>query len=152
MKWVGPDLERYVQAKEYIDTIVMPLIPFNLSDDKDALKKANQNEILTIIINEIESELSGRVMLIPNYYYLSTASKNSEVERINDLNINLSTQPFEHSFFITFDTEWKQHEKNLDGNLLWMPGLQSGDIHSKEVALLIRDYVSQICELIRSYW
>lgn len=152
MKWVGSDLKRYTQAKEYVDTIIMPLIPFNLSHDSDALKKANQNEILTIIMKEIENELSGRIMLIPNYYYLYNADKSSEVGRLNNLNDNLSTQPFEHAFFITFDTEWKKHEKNLDGNLLWMPGLQSADAQSKEVALLIRDYVSQICELIRSYW
>lgn len=152
MKWVATDLQRYTQAKEYVDTIVMPMIPFEITKDDEAIKKANQNEILSIISNEIESELSGRVMLLPNYYYLNKGDTEKEVDRLNLLTENLRKQPFEHFFFITFDMNFKKFEQSINGNLLWIPGVQSSDIHSKEVTMIIRDHVSQICELIRSYW
>ncbi|MBU5466596.1 YpiF family protein [Virgibacillus sp. MSJ-26] len=152
MKWVSQDLKRYTQAKEYVDTIIMPLIPFQIAPDEDANKKAIQNESLSIISNEIEKELSGRVMLLPNYYYIKSAEKDSEITRLNVLSAELSKQPFTHTFFITFDMDWKRYEKDLDSHLLWFPSVQSEDLESKEVVSIIRDQVLQICELIRSYW
>lgn len=152
MKWVQQDLKRYIGAKEYIDTIIMPLIPFQISKDEEALKGANQHQAISIIINEIEKELSGRVMLVPNYYYIKTADKENEVHRLNTWIDDMAEQPFKHYFFITSDLSWKKHEKNLNSELLLLPGIQSGDIHSEEVAGIIRDQVSQISELIRSYW
>lgn len=152
MRWSLQDLERYSEAKEYIDTTIMPLIPFQLSKDNDMIKDANKNEAISVIMNEIEKELSGRVMLLPNYYYLKTVSKTEEVGRLNDWIEDVSEQPFTHHFFITTDLSWKKYEKDLNSELLLIPGIQSGDIRTPEIASVIRDQVSQISDLIRSYW
>lgn len=152
MKWVHQDLKKYLEAKEYVDTLILPLIPFQLSDEDNVLKGANQNEATLVIMNEIEKELSGRVLLIPAYYYLQSADKEAELKRLNGWLEKLSEQPFNHIFTITSDLKWKKHDKDLAGELLMIPGIQSGDIHSKEVVTVIRDQVSQISELIRSYW
>lgn len=152
MKWISYDLERYTQAKEYVDTIIMPLIPFQIAGDEETKKRAMQSESLSIITNEIEKELSGRVMLLPHYYYLNSADKESETTRLNHLSGELSKQPFTYKFYVTFDMAWKKHEKDLDGHLLWFPSIQSEKLDSKEVVSIIRNQVSQICELIRSYW
>src|SRR5690625_8053528 len=85
MKWASQDLERYTQAKEYVDTIIMPLIPFQISPDNEAGKEAVQSEALSIIAKEIEKELSGRVMLLPSYHYVKSADKEKETARLNDL-------------------------------------------------------------------
>lgn len=152
MKWKKSDIKQYKEAKKYIDTVLVPLVPFHLSNDNDIEKSAFQSEILSVFTNEIEKELTGRIMLIPNYHYLKSTDKKGEVERINTWIKDIRRQPFEHVFFVTFDSSWKKSEHALDGNLLWLPGIHSGDLHSKEMHTLIRDQVEQISELIRSYW
>src|SRR5699024_3757420 len=114
--------------------IIMPLIPFQISKDEEALKGANQHQAISIIINEIEKELSGRVMLVPNYYYIKTADKENEVHRLNTGIDDMAEQHLKHYFFITSDLSWKKHEKNLNSESLLMPGIEYGDIHSEEVA------------------
>ena len=152
MKWKKEDLRKYVQAKEYIDSIITPLIPFQLSGNNDLEKNAFQSEALTILSGEIEKELTGRVMLTPAYNYLKSANKESEIVRLNNWVEDTKKQPFSHFFFITFDSSWKKLEQSLNGTLLWLPGMQTGDLNSKETHALIRDQVEQISELIRSYW
>lgn len=152
MKWKKTELEKYVQAKEYVDTILLPLIPCQMGNDQESEKSSFQNEVINIFANEIEKELSGRIMLAPSYYFLKTADKTAEVDRINAWVQDMQKQPFEHIILLTFDAEWKKYEKSINGNILWLPGMQSGDLHSKETIDFIRDQISQISEIIRSYW
>ncbi|ASN05517.1 DUF2487 family protein [Virgibacillus necropolis] len=152
MQWVKKDLLQYIQAKEYVDTTIVPLTPFHLSNDTELPKSGFQGEALSIFINQIERDLAGRVMLTPNYTYLKNADKQQEVARLNEWVEDVASQPFNHTFFITFDSKWKKHESMLNGTLLWLPGLQSGDLYAKEMHSVIHDQVTQINELIRSYW
>jgi glycine cleavage system pyridoxal-binding protein P len=152
MKWRKSDLQQYVQAKEYIDTILLPLVPMQLSNDKEADRNSAEAEAMSILANGIEKELTGRTMLLPNYHYLKSANINTEVERLNDWTQDILQQPFEHITYITFDSQWKKQEKELIGNLLWMPAVHAGEIHSKEMQQIIRDQVGQTVELIRTYW
>ncbi|PAV29488.1 hypothetical protein CIL05_11520 [Virgibacillus profundi] len=152
MKWKKEDIKQYVQAKEYIDTIVIPLIPFHLSQDNELEKGTFQSEVLSLFSNEIEKELTGRVMLLPTYHYLKSVNKEPEADRLNKWVEDVQKQPFTHIFFITFDSSWKKNEQALNGTLLWLPGVSSGDLHSKEMHGVIRNQVEQIVELIRSYW
>lgn len=152
MKWFNEDLTKYIQAKEYVDTAIIPLQAFHLSQEATLEKDAFQREVLSIYTQEVEKELSGRVMLTPTYNYLKNAHIGSEVERLNEWISNIETQPFKTIFVITFDNAWKKNEKELNCNLLWLPGIKSGNIRSEETLTVIRNQVEQISELIRSYW
>lgn len=152
MKWTKTDMERYKDAKEFVDTLLIPLSPFEIGDDSSLEKDSFQQEVLHLFVHEIEQQLAGRVLLIPTYMYLKDADKENEVKRIQDFLENAQKQPFEHVFYITFDASWRKHEAVLQGNVLWVPSVQKGDLRSKEVQSLIRDQVEQLSELIRSYW
>ncbi|AIF43577.1 DUF2487 family protein [Virgibacillus sp. SK37] len=152
MKWKKADLQQYVQAKEYIDTIILPLAPFQFANDAELEKMSFQHEVLTLLCSEIEKELTGRLLLTPVYNYLKTAEKELEVQRVNGWVDNLQTQPFSHIFFISFDSTWKKVENQLNGTLLWIPVIQSGDLQSAEMHGVIKDQVEQLTEFMRSYW
>lgn len=152
MQWSKQDLEQYIKAKEYVDTLIVPLLPFQLSNDSTLDKDAFQGEVLHIFTNAIERELAGRILLTPYYSYLRAKNLKSEVERLNIWVEDTLTQPFVHVFFITFDANWKKHETNLKGSLIWLPATQTGDTHSEEMRTFIQSQVSQISELIKSYW
>src|SRR5690625_3454668 len=152
MKWKKEDLKQYVQAKEYIDTVIIPLIPFQLTNEQNIEINSFQSEVLSILANEIEKELAGRIMLIPNYHYIKSSELEKESQMLQGWVEEIQKQPFEHVFFITFDSEWKKNEGKLNGTLLWLPGVKSGNLHSAEMDSMIKDQVEQIGELIRSYW
>ena len=152
MKWYREDLKEYLQVKEYIDTIIIPLNAFQFSQESSLEKDAFHWEVLSIYTNEIEKELSGRLLLTPPYSYLKTNHVENEIERLNAWISDVKTQPFEHVFLLTLDNAWKKVEKELNANLLWLPGMKPVNMKSEETVQLIRAQVEQISELIRSYW
>ncbi|NLI68777.1 MAG: DUF2487 family protein [Bacilli bacterium] len=152
MKWLRKDLEKYVQAKEYVDTVIIPVQMFQVVDENQLEKDSFDSEVLAIFANEIEKELSGRVMLAPAYTYVKGADLGREAERLNEWIKHLKQQPFKHIFVLTLDMQWKKSEASLDANLLWLPGLKPTNLQSQEAVQVIRGQIEQISELIRSYW
>ena len=61
MKWRKADLQTYFQSKEYIDSIVVPLVPFGIANDEESEKAAIQAEMITLLSHELEKELTGRM-------------------------------------------------------------------------------------------
>ncbi|WP_096270454.1 DUF2487 family protein [Paucisalibacillus globulus] len=152
MQWIKKDMELYVGSKEYIDTAIIPILPFQMSQEGNLSKSTSKREILSIFATEIENELSGRLLLIPNYYYLEYGDKVEEMERLNKWTKEIQAQPFKHVFVLTFDSGWKRYEKDMSANLLWLPGFQAENPNSDELRQMIRGQVSDVVELIRSYW
>src|SRR5690625_2899486 len=93
LRWNKTDLAKYLTAKEYIDTLIVPLIPFSFSDENQYEKNAFLKEVLTLFTNEIEKELHGRVLLSPEYNYLKSNEKDFEISRLNQWIENAQTQP-----------------------------------------------------------
>ncbi|NBJ70501.1 MULTISPECIES: DUF2487 family protein [Clostridia] len=152
MRWKKSDMTQYIEAKEYIDTVIIPLIPFQMQNDSSLEVNAFQKEWTTALVNELEKELTGRMMLLPPYCYVKTTDKKAELLRVSAWVEEAQHQPFRHVFFLTLDAAWKKHEQALPGTLLWLPGMKSGDLHSADMHRFIRDQVEQMTELIRSYW
>ncbi|HLR65112.1 MAG TPA: DUF2487 family protein [Pseudogracilibacillus sp.] len=152
MKWTVEDLEKYVQAKEYIDTLIIPLIPFQLQNETTILNEAFQETVLRHSTHQIEDELSGRVMLTPQYTYIKSSDLEDEVNRLNQWVTHLKEQPFKSVFFVTFDMQWKKVEQELEGHLIWLPIGKKADINSQEAKTVIHNQVEQISEFIRMFW
>lgn len=152
MHWIKKDMELYLGSKEYVDTALIPIIPFQLSHEATIGKSTSKRELLSVFASEIEKELAGRVLLIPNYYYLEYGDSKLETERLNQWFDEIITQPFKHVFILTFDASWKKVEKDLKANVLWLPGFQVDNLHDEQTQSLIRGQVSDVVELIRSYW
>lgn len=152
MKWTSNDLQKYLQAKEYIDTVIIPVQGFQLQQEKSVEKDAFQREVLSIYSHEIEKELSGRILLTPPYNYIKSEVLDEEVQRLNHWIEHMQAQPFKTIFILTFDNQWKKREKEITGELLWFPSIQTEHIHSEETGKMIRSQVEQVSELIRSYW
>lgn len=152
MKWRKQDIDKYVEAKEYIDTAIIPVQTFQLSHEDQLAKDSFDSEVLSIYANEIEKELSGRVLLTPTYTYVKASDLEKEVSRMNEWIAEIKQQPFQHVFILTLDLQWKKLEASLDGNLLWVPGLKPTNLQSQEAVQVIRSQIEQISELIRTYW
>lgn len=65
MRWRMTDAKDYLQAKDYIDTAVIPLINIKVGDHfKMAAEKGEFTQLLS---EELERQLKGRVYLLPIY-------------------------------------------------------------------------------------
>lgn len=151
LKWNTVDLKKYKEAKQYIDTVIIPLQKFQIENESKLIEEAFQREVLYLFSQEIEKELSGRILLTPEFNYVSHQLE-SDVERLNSWIGELTKQPFKTVVLLTFDSNWNKFDKNIDGHLLWIPGINTGDINSPEMKIIIKSQVQQISEHIRSYW
>lgn len=152
LKWKKADLEKYLQEKKYIDTLLVPLLPVSFSNDAELVNLAYKTELLTTLTNELERELAGRLLQTPPYHYLESIDRSKEIERINEWIMDACKQPFQHTFIVTHDMSWKKNEQALEGILLWIPTLTSVDPQADEYKTFIRSQVEQMVEFIRSYW
>lgn len=152
MKWNGGSISQYLESREYIDTAVIPLAPLIASDEASVLENASQHEALHILSNELEKELAGRIMLFPAYLYLKAHDHNAELERLEAWISEIQNLPFKHLFLLTFDMSWKRSERELPGELIWIPHMPLDDMKSKEFFHAVKNQSSQIRQLMQTYW
>lgn len=152
MKWTRVDLEKYEQAKEYIDTVIVPLAPFQIGALEASAKNADQYDVLTLFARELEKELMGRVMLAPTYTYINTAEKSVEAARLNQWTHHFKEQPFEQVLYISFDPSWRKTANDLEGEFIWLPSIPLKDADSAAMKDMIRDQTMQTAELVKSFW
>ncbi|WP_027954408.1 YpiF family protein [Halobacillus kuroshimensis] len=151
MKWTKADMTQYLPEKQYVDTLMIPLIPFDPAGDQQMAGQAFQRELNQVFTNLIEKEYRGRIFLSPDYAYLKGGYE-KEKERLNEWIQRFREQPFEHVFLFTFDSGWKRHEDDLAGRLIWVPGMSSGSMKSTETQAFVKEQARGISELIQAYW
>lgn len=152
MKWTRVDLQKYEQAKEYIDTVIVPLAPFQIGALDATAKNADQYEILTLFARELEKELMGRVMLTPTYTYINSAERSEEAERLNQWTAHFNEQPFKQVLYISFDPSWRKIANDLEGEFIWLPTIPLKDAEPAAIKDMIRDQTMQTAELVKSFW
>ncbi|GAB2574618.1 DUF2487 family protein [Gracilibacillus alcaliphilus] len=152
MQWKKKDLQLFFQSKSYIDTLIIPVIPIELASEASAAKLADQKRSIQIISDELERQFMGRLFLSPNYSYIYNQDYQQGIELLNQWTSTLSNEHFNHIFFLTHDVNWKKHESQLNGQLIWLPTTTIDDFQSDYAKQWVGDQVNQVSELISSYW
>ncbi|ASS96404.1 YpiF family protein [Peribacillus simplex] len=148
MKWTAKDLDMYMQSKEYVDTVLIPLVPLSF---KGQMKQTgSMNEFLTILSLEIEKQMKGRILLLPTFHYLS--GEMDKVERLKRWANELKENDFEHVFFLTSDFEWKKEERELENNLVWIPAIPLEGLEIEQAKEMINQQVLQILDIFSYNW
>ncbi|CAK6475521.1 YpiF family protein [Peribacillus castrilensis] len=148
MKWTAKDLDMYMQSKEYVDTVLIPLVPLSF---KGQMKQTgSMNEFLTILSLEIEKQMKGRILLLPTFHYLS--DEMDKVERLKRWANEVKENNFEHVFFLTSDFEWKKEERELENNLVWIPAIPLEGLEIDQAREMINQQVLQILDIFSYNW
>ncbi|MGE7184738.1 YpiF family protein [Peribacillus sp. NPDC006672] len=148
MKWTAKDLDMYMQSKEYVDTVLIPLVP--LSFGGQMKQTGSMNEFLTILSLEIEKQMKGRILLLPTFHYLS--DEMDKVERLNRWANEVKEKDFKHIFFLTSDFEWKKEERELENNLVWIPAIPLESLEIEQSREMINQQVLQILDIFTFNW
>ncbi|TFB23972.1 DUF2487 family protein [Filobacillus milosensis] len=152
MKYKTSDTSQYTQAKEYIDTAIIPLIPFSFVSDQEMTQLSLQKEMTQIYIDQIEKELKGRVFVTPEYYYVKNDKISDEKLRLEEYVNHINKQPFKYIFLITPDNKWRKITKDMDVDLIWIPVIKEGNLNQSETQQLIQSQVKEIQSLIMDSW
>lgn len=148
MKWIPQDIETFLNAKEYVDTAVIPLVPVGFGEDMKL--SASIAEFITLLVNHLERQFTGRLLLFPPFTYLKT--ENEEII-LNDVKKwTEKMYDFRHIFFITSDSDLKMCEEKFGTNLLWIPALPLENMDDAQKMSMIDSQVKQILNFFTKKW
>lgn len=148
MKWVAGDIEMYTKAAEYVDTAVVPLMP--VAFDSDMKQYATMAEFVSLLTSQLEKQFRGRIFLLPGYVYMKNKAAN--LAALLEWEAEIMDKHFRHVFYVTSDSSWKQYEKELAGELIWLPSLPLEHMHEQQKVALVEDQVKQLLALFTQKW
>ncbi|WP_404428358.1 YpiF family protein [Sutcliffiella horikoshii] len=150
MKWTSKDISQYVQAKEYIDTVIIPLMPISFGDNIKTI--ASHGEYINILSYELERQFKGRVILLPPFSYVQTDQAEKKVAQLNNLSLHIKENNIKHVFLMTSDSSWSQQEQQLEGKLVWLPAIPLEDMEDKYKQKIIQDQMNQLLPMFIQKW
>jgi hypothetical protein len=148
MKWELASIDRYTEAKEYIDTALIPLIQVKLEDDlKFAL--ADSSWVLGVA-GSIEEQLTGRVMLFPQTSYTGHEEEEHLLSTLNTYALHIEQCGFKNVIFLTHNNSWEAKSGQLPAKILAIPREKpdSLDFSTGE----IEEYAQNIVPRIIGFW
>lgn len=150
MKWIPQDIDMYLQAKEYVDTAVLPLLP--VSFDTDIKQTASMTEFITLLSIQLERQFKGRLLLLPGFSYLKSVEEDKPVENLKVWETEILQKGFKYVFYPTSDSQWKTHEKALNGSLIWIPSLPLENMDEQYKKSILEDQVKQLLNVFIQKW
>ncbi|WP_078553289.1 YpiF family protein [Bacillus alkalicellulosilyticus] len=150
MKWQTTEMDTYLQAKEYVDTAIIPLIPISLQ--QQVKSTVAMGEFITIITNELERQFHGRVIEIPPFTYVKSEPINERLDRLNTWYQDLKDSGVVHVVFLTSDSEWKTVEQEVPELLLWLPTIPLEHMEQKYKVEAISDQIKQLIPIMTNKW
>ena len=151
MKWITKDIDLYLQAKEYVDSAVIPLLP--VTWEQDMKSTVAMGEFISVLTTEIERQFKGRIILFPPFTYTASESIEERLERLAAWTMELADKGIKHFFFVTSDSLWKQHEEKVDtGTLIWLPTLPLEYVEEKYKQTMIQDQMKQLITIFMTIW
>ncbi|HSH24038.1 MAG TPA: YpiF family protein [Massilibacterium sp.] len=148
MKWKTTDIDIYFQAKEYVDTALIPMLPIGWG--ADVKTTVSLGEFIALFADELERQFKGRLVQFPSYTYLKDES--TKTERLQDWIQHLKEEGFKHVILLTSDVSWKNVEGDLDGVLIWLPVLPLEHVDASYKQEMLTTQMKQIIQLIMSEW
>ncbi|PEY71980.1 hypothetical protein CN355_17640 [Bacillus thuringiensis] len=149
MKWIVKDVEQFEQAREYVDTGVIPLL--SISAAKEMKMVVEQGEFIELLSMELEREYKGRVLLLPAFTYLVESQKN-EKGRLQEWTNHLRSEDFKHIAYVTSDFSWKEDIKELQGDLFWFPSLALEQFSDQAKREVIHAHIKNIMVMLEEKW
>ncbi|EIT86602.1 hypothetical protein A374_03489 [Fictibacillus macauensis ZFHKF-1] len=150
MKWKSQDVAIYHQSQEYVDTVVVPLIPMSFGTDMKTA--AMMSQYARLIVEEMERQLHGRLFLVPEFVYGPFESEESLHLRLQAWRKHVKEAGFTHLFYVTSDVRWKKDEHLLEDPLLWVPAIPIETMSAEYQEEIVKEQAKQLFQVIVNEW
>ncbi|GKV65690.1 MULTISPECIES: DUF2487 family protein [unclassified Sporosarcina] len=146
MNWIPKDVDTYISQKEYIDTVVVPLIAVDTKPET-MKNSASSSEFLMNLSKFIEKQFKGRMMFLPPVSY----TQSTDIQQLADtLSEDLKKSSFLHIFYLTTDPKWTS--VSTDEKVIWLPSipLETMDDHLRQT--IMEDQLRQVLTHFMDKW
>lgn len=150
MKWTPQDIETYLNAKEYVDTAVVPLLSVSMGGEMK--QSASAAEFITLLTGYLERQFTGRLLLLPPFTYLKSKNGESTLSDLKDWEADLVKGEVKHIFYITSDIDWRTWEEELTGTVIWLPSIPLEHMSESQKLSVIDSQVKQLLDLFTQKW
>lgn len=150
MKWTTEDVKTYLDAREYVDTAVLPLVPVSFGSEMK--NHVAMGEFITVICDEVEKQFKGRVFQVPPFTYMADEDLDTRIERLEKWVSVMREQGLKYVFFVTSDHEWKKKEGDLHNMLIWMPVIPFEHLDMAYRKQIISEQIKQLLPLMVDKW
>ncbi|GAE34572.1 YpiF family protein [Halalkalibacter akibai] len=150
MKWQATEMDTYLQAKEYVDTAIITLVP--VSWQTEIKQTVAMGEFISIMATELEKQFHGRVIQFPAFSYIKSEESPSRLARLEKWEAELKAGGVKHLVYLTSDSEWKLVENELNGMLIWLPTIPLEHMDVSYKREVISDQMKQLIPLMTNKW
>lgn len=144
MKWRAKDAELYLYSKEYIDTAIIPIVSVQVETNVKSV--VANGEYTSLVVEELEKQLKGRVFLFPASTYLNKEISLPLVRKLGD---SVKRQ-FKHVVFITAEEEWKGELEEF--HMISILPVPLEDLSAAIKQKMIQDQIEKILNILLQYW
>lgn len=146
MNWTAKDMDTYLQQKEYIDTLIVPLL--KVETELGAMKNStSSSEFLMHLTTFIETQFKGRMMLMPPFAYTQSIDLQAMAATLAQ---DISATPFKHVFFLTTDSAWTCIK--MEGEVIWLPSIPLESMDPQLRQSIIEDQLRQVLPRFMGKW
>lgn len=150
MRWNEQDAKMFKDAKEYVDTALIPLIPVEAGKHLEDVVK--MGEFSSFLTDFLERKYMGRVFLLPQFTYLRTETNEQKFSRLQEWTLHFEQEGFKHFMFITSDMKWRQINTNSIGELIWVPAFSLAEMEHGKKMKSIEQQAEQIIPILTEKW
>ena len=115
MRWLAKDTSLYITEKQYVDTLVVLLVPIAFGDRTK--ESGNDYEFLSLISSELERQFQGRILLFPTFIYPENPSDSYKEITFTELFHSVITA-ISAIFFISTKQYFKEQIDAVNGRII----------------------------------
>lgn len=139
----------YLEAKEYVDTLLLPLIAIDWEGDpKHSLLIS---EYVLAISAAIEKYFTGRVFQVPAFTYVLDEGE-EKITRLLAWEKYFHTNGFKHLIYVTGDDNWKHGQNQSEHLFICLPEMGLEDLDEKGRNDSFGIFVQESISLIKDKW
>lgn len=150
MKWNREDVAIYLKAKEYIDTVLIPLIPISFHEE-DMKETMELVEMTNYIALQIERQYKGRILLLPGYTYMKHQDNKNQLMNLKNWETTILNEGFKHIIYVSLDEDWSLIDGDILGKFLSPPKWERGEEKSDPQAYYQENFPAFVDQL-KSIW
>lgn len=146
MNFNAQDIDVVESQKQYIDTVLIPLIHIDFTSKKIKNSAVDANFLLSVT-HFVEMQLKGRLLLLPPTTYTESTLPESLLPNMQQ---QLVEAGFKHIVFITSDLRWKTHEQSY--SIIWLPAIPLESMDNSMKAKILEEQLKQVIPYLTDAW
>ena len=140
------DVKQFQGNKDYIDTVIVPLLPLSFEESKMMISSSAADYLMSLT-TFIEQQFKGRLMVVPPFSYIEQTKSDLSASKIKE---GLISAGFKHILFITTDHYWTTQSEIID--VIWLPAIPLEAMDPIVKKTVLEEQLKQVIPILSARW